>query len=328
MKVKRDKTIDIIRGILICLVILGHAVEAQSKIHRYIYGFHMPCFFLISGYLNVYDSTVSMKEYSKKIARRYVRPYFIYSAVFFVLTGLNIKDIARTLLGGRWNITVYSFPFWFINVLALSLIVIKCFLTKLSFKSFYVVAVFFWIVAHFFSSFLHNTSLPWGIEFLPVSIFYMATGMVLRKFNLYGSDIANKVKIVSLCIMAFETILFVKLGSTYLYDLNSYNLGNGINDILIPLAAFYSLGCIARLVVKCFRLSNCVECIGQASSTLFFTHGFLICFYKKVLPKAILNEWIVASLCIVSGLVIYYLAYKNKTLRAFWHKIKKKVIKI
>lgn len=327
MKAERDKTIDIMRGILICLVVLGHAVDAQSRIHQYIYSFHMPCFFLISGYLNVKKSAVDMKEYSKKIVRRYIQPYFIYSAIFFFLTGANVKDIVRTLLGGRWNITVYSFPFWFINVLVLSLVIIEWSLTRLPFVTFYTATVLFWMMAHYFSSSLHYISLPWGIEFLPVSIFYMATGMVIRKFNLYGSKAANKTKVVSLCIMAFMTILFVEVGSVYVYDLNSYDLGDGINDILIPLVSFYSLGGIALLVVKCSWLSDSIEYIGQASSTLFFTHGFLVYIYKKAIPKVILKEWIVSGLCIVSGLLIYHLTYKNKTLKAFERKIKKKVMK-
>lgn len=48
MTVKRDRSIDILKGILILLVVLGHS---RVKFSHVIFWFHMPLFFIVSGYL-------------------------------------------------------------------------------------------------------------------------------------------------------------------------------------------------------------------------------------------------------------------------------------
>lgn len=44
----RDTRIDALKGILIVLVVLGHS--GNDVIHNVVFLFHMPCFFMISGY--------------------------------------------------------------------------------------------------------------------------------------------------------------------------------------------------------------------------------------------------------------------------------------
>lgn len=41
---------DILKGIGIILVMIGHAVPSDGLIHHWIYGFHMPLFFVGSGF--------------------------------------------------------------------------------------------------------------------------------------------------------------------------------------------------------------------------------------------------------------------------------------
>ena len=49
---KRDSTIDIMKGIGIILVILGHAIQNNYvPLNKVILSFHMPLFFFVSGML-------------------------------------------------------------------------------------------------------------------------------------------------------------------------------------------------------------------------------------------------------------------------------------
>ena len=45
----KDTSISICKGIAIILMVMGHA-ECPSHIGRFIYEFHMPLFFITSGY--------------------------------------------------------------------------------------------------------------------------------------------------------------------------------------------------------------------------------------------------------------------------------------
>ena len=50
----RNKNIDLIKGILVLLVIIGHVLKGSlsENLARYIiYSFHMPLFIAIAGYL-------------------------------------------------------------------------------------------------------------------------------------------------------------------------------------------------------------------------------------------------------------------------------------
>lgn len=47
---KRIREIDILKGILILFVVIGHYPFINQSIKQIIFWFHMPLFFIISGY--------------------------------------------------------------------------------------------------------------------------------------------------------------------------------------------------------------------------------------------------------------------------------------
>ena len=48
---KRNLVVDIMRAVGIILVVLGHSEISNSFAIRFIYLFHLPLFFVLSGYL-------------------------------------------------------------------------------------------------------------------------------------------------------------------------------------------------------------------------------------------------------------------------------------
>lgn len=54
---ERDLSIDIMKGIGICAVIAGHTF--LNTIHNLIYSFHMPLFFILSGYFYKRDNKIN-----------------------------------------------------------------------------------------------------------------------------------------------------------------------------------------------------------------------------------------------------------------------------
>lgn len=45
---EREHYIDVMRGLAMCLVVVGH-LGIQSGLTQFIYAFHMPAFFFVSG---------------------------------------------------------------------------------------------------------------------------------------------------------------------------------------------------------------------------------------------------------------------------------------
>ena len=70
----RDKTLDITKGIGIILVIIGHFSFLPLQVWKFIFSFHMPLFFIVSGYL---FKPKGIKESLSKDFKRLMIPYFV-----------------------------------------------------------------------------------------------------------------------------------------------------------------------------------------------------------------------------------------------------------
>ena len=92
---KRIDWIDISKGIGVILLVIGHMPSIPYVIQNWIYSFHMPLFFFLSGY--TFKIKDSVKDNLKKMFRRLIIPYLIYNVIFL------LSDI---ILFGRKSTTV------------------------------------------------------------------------------------------------------------------------------------------------------------------------------------------------------------------------------
>ena len=83
MEKTRLKFIDIAKGIGIFLVIWGHLI-ADGFVDNLIYSFHMPMFLFLAGYMLRIKNTVLNRAFAKKLAKRLLGPYFVFSAVYLL----------------------------------------------------------------------------------------------------------------------------------------------------------------------------------------------------------------------------------------------------
>ena len=95
---EREKWIDIAKGWGVFLVILGHMPSLPSEFRAWIFSFHMPLFYFLSG--RTYKvKELSLKTYICKQARGLLVPYFAYSAIFIffdvLLMQLSLRDILK-----------------------------------------------------------------------------------------------------------------------------------------------------------------------------------------------------------------------------------------
>ena len=77
---ERVKWIDSLRGFAIVLVILGHAGIPQTM-RIWIYSFHIPLFFFISGYVFSLKKVNNFKEFLIKKIKGIVIPLICFSFV-------------------------------------------------------------------------------------------------------------------------------------------------------------------------------------------------------------------------------------------------------
>lgn len=79
----RIQYLDNLKGFAILLVVLGHCVQStvtgydDNPIFKVIYSFHMPLFFMISGYVS-YKYSFSWRQSVSKRAYQLLVPYCIW----------------------------------------------------------------------------------------------------------------------------------------------------------------------------------------------------------------------------------------------------------
>lgn len=91
----RDKTFDAMKGLAILAVIIGHSTIPEL-LEKFIFVWHMPLFFIISGY---FYKSYPNKEYIKKNIRQLVSPYVLTS-----LTIISCTILRDFIIGERIRI--------------------------------------------------------------------------------------------------------------------------------------------------------------------------------------------------------------------------------
>ena len=86
LRKERKEWIDIAKGIGIWFVVLGHCFVKDTYIHNWIFSFHMPFFFLLSGYCFNPDKYQRPVEVIKARFRALMIPYFVFVVVGVIVS--------------------------------------------------------------------------------------------------------------------------------------------------------------------------------------------------------------------------------------------------
>jgi fucose 4-O-acetylase-like acetyltransferase len=110
----RNRTLDIMKGIGILLVVFGHAIGRQlpnfsdNPVYRVIYTFHMPLFFFISGYVMYETIRGSRFQWLKNKLACLIIPHLIFSSIFYFMVYFDIPYL-------NINHQMVPFPKWLIQ---------------------------------------------------------------------------------------------------------------------------------------------------------------------------------------------------------------------
>ena len=180
----RIEWIDIARGITIILVCLGHR-DIPTGLTKWIYTFHMPAFFFISGYVTKYDG-ISFGAFMKKKLKGLVIPYLSLGAVYILLEFLyamafhkdfQIVSMLTNLLKGH---SIGSG--WFI--VALLVVELLSFaLHHLDWKIRLPIVILIVAGGFVLNSYIDN-QLIWDIPAAMIGIFFFEFGSLVMKYSI------------------------------------------------------------------------------------------------------------------------------------------------
>lgn len=114
---KRDNSFDFIKGVLIILVVLGHALQTtygnncwNDKVYHAIYSFHMPLFIFVSGYFFKSSLRMNFMEMATHKFKRLLIPTIFFTSILLVIkffaNGATFKSL--------WDIYMVCRTYWYL----------------------------------------------------------------------------------------------------------------------------------------------------------------------------------------------------------------------
>ena len=180
MGTNRLQWLDIAKGIAILLMVLGHS-SIPSVLSNFIWAFHMPLFFIASGWTTNWQKT-DFKSFTKRKIQTLLVPFFIYSLVVLMIQILQGWDDFNHWIYNGWG----SYALWFIPVLFLASLFAK---VIYSIKNRYLalVCAFMFAAISGVLSF-YKIQLPWTMSSVPFATFLIVVGTELKQFNTTIAD--------------------------------------------------------------------------------------------------------------------------------------------
>ena len=262
MSSNRNQVVDILRGIGILCVVIGHCyfLAYDSLELAVIYSFHMPLFILVSGYL-FKEAPLSKEFVSKKIESILV-PYFII-AFFSMFTVLPSSDkpvvsflvdiFVGNALDGRlsYNVALWFLPMLFLSTVAFALTYTLADRTKRRTLVFCIGAV---ALSAFGYYLMHdqNERLVWNLEIALFVQAFMLIGYLFRKAEeRYAGRCSTPMRIL-LCLAA---LILWGIGVYWnrRVDLNGRKVGNVFVYFVAAISAVYFLYEIAKYILVRLR---------------------------------------------------------------------------
>jgi len=311
----REEWIDVLKGFGALFVLLGHVVSYTSNVKIYLYSFHIPLFFFVSGYL--FKKNKNILGYTFDKFKRFIIPYFIFSFLsMFVFTIINGNSMGKReiiknffFLYGRnpWNSSL-----WFLVIIFFTLIIMNILFNVddyLGFKTKFrriLYLIFTMILCIILVK--YNVKFYFGLEIVPHMLLVSYIGYIVRQ-HMWLDNIEKRlfVKIVILPMIIMGAFLALYNGrinvSTSIYC--NYYL-----YILVWCVNLFVYICLS----KWFSKSKMLKTISIMSMFMFCTQRILFMFYYLIQNKYHItflesDKLIVSFGVFFITLLIYYCGY-------------------
>lgn len=273
MSQKRYEEIDIAKGLGIILVILGHCVYYGGFTCRWIFSFHMPLFFFLSG---IFFKGYSFRQYFEKKFKSMFIPF-----VFFIIFGgcftflipewrseIGLKQLLVDVYYGSPSI-VKMISLWFLICLAwvevIALFVVR--IKKVINQILCICAIFLLglIVEYYYCNF-NMIRLPLKIDSALIAIFFFYIGYLInidKIKNTYEGLKFWEVLIVQILLFTITILIsnkngMVNLANIQINNVILYLLGSVLGILLVISVSF-------GVMRKMNYIKRCIVYIGKNS---------------------------------------------------------------
>ena len=191
---KRIEWIDIAKGIGIILVVLGHISFTNEQLNVWMYSFHMPLFFMISGYLCKKKKTL-FKDIVHK-AYTILIPYLTICIILLILKAIYIYVLREKILDisiiKNYFIGVlvqnglsekFSTPLWFFGCIFLCNVLLLIFIYITNNKKNRIILLSFlcMIIGIIITKYVYESYIYWKFDIALLMMPFLAIGYYIKE---------------------------------------------------------------------------------------------------------------------------------------------------
>lgn len=277
----RDPIYDRARGIGMILVIYGHMFTGAP--FSFIFSFHMPLFFVISGMLISKTRIESLySEWAKHIVKRYLPPLVFFALLGGIVNALffktpDFRQMCKDFILHMSSDELLTGAIWFLSMLGFVMLLVPL-LIKLQKKvnwggRFYAVVITTLSLLAYLLSKIPYT-LPFLIKTIPVALLFVYIGYTFKSILLEMTNSKKAKKVVLYTFPLFVVLVFLN---------RTVNLAIPVyNDFFIYLVcALY--GTLMTMQISTYKLPRFIDYLGEHSLIVFSLHAIWITAFVTIL---------------------------------------------
>jgi fucose 4-O-acetylase-like acetyltransferase len=308
---KRVDWVDIAKGFGIVLVVFGHAARGLdsagitfrgfAQVDKFIYSFHMPLFFALSGFFFIASARKGGREYLRSKVSTILYPYLIWSLIQIV-----IQYAASSLINGdvTWHDVVTFYEprgqFWFLLGLFITSITNLLFYSLLKIRGI--------LISSLLSFVIIVLKVDLGVLNLGLNnVLYFNIGIII------ADSAALRQRLIQSQSLMFSTMVVF-------FGIEFVNIAFGLTDLLITITlSILGIVCSIQASAQLFKSSNTLRELGRNSMPIYLMHTIVSSSLRIVLQKVVAIDNIFVHLIVgtAGGLFVPYFMYKYLLAKKF-----------
>lgn len=268
MNNERLPFIDIAKGIGILLVVIGHLLHSSTLPGMLIYQFHMPFFFLISGYCYNQDKyTGHISMFAKARGMQLLVPLACFNLLLMCLSfrlfpDYTAESFSDHMMGATWFLLV-------LYGASILYSIIDC----VNNNSFKVAILIIFLLCGCVLSF-YNINPPYGLACIASAVFYYGVGNLSKR----GGIISNLFKKSAPIKLTFCLGTLFVMFSVPLFHLDRIALPEHISlfTSIIPFAGITFAFLLSDWIFSCGKYAIILSWLGKNTMVILCVHMFYI----------------------------------------------------
>lgn len=266
---KRQSWIDVAKCLGIFFIYLGHFCAGAGRAYEFVFKFHVPLFFFLSGCTENFSREVSMGKYVLNRFRKILVPFYGFSIASILVLGCigksgfsEIQYSIIAMLKGAVRNSFVGFQLWFLSCLFVMAICFR--VIRVVRNRFLMLLVC--LVMYLYAEFLmnpwpkENPHMPYNVDSMMFYIVFYALGYCIYPAIswLYAQN--NKIKIIILYALlmlsgAYSVMVFV--GKNILMQLCIDKVSIAIvNDLVQPVIIIVFVCLLSKMLENSKSLSK------------------------------------------------------------------------